>query len=312
MAKRLLWLLLCILPIYSSYTVAASWQIKFDNDILLGTDGDYSNGLYIKRAEAMSISQVSPIVYGQAVLLPGGRERLHQWSLEQRLWTPEEIMLHEAQPDDRPYAATLAIRSLMTAYHQQFSTSNWLEVGVLGPAALGETAQHHVHLWTDSSNPNGWDHQIKNTLLFNVGMEFDIPVIIHPQFALSLQAGAQFGTTIQSLTGGATLLWGSEVEIGSVSAIHGIRNFIERPAIRHFIYAGAYQWYVQEDKTITGSLDYRSNVDLNQNQSRIQVGWFGQYHLFGLSIAANYGDVAFSPAPTSRNGYASISIMWKY
>ncbi|WP_087023331.1 lipid A deacylase LpxR family protein [Thaumasiovibrio subtropicus] len=302
-------LLLLMLPLYCH---SANWQLKFDNDILLGTDGDYSNGLLIERGNERRASDFSLPLFFQSFLMPAGNSYYHQWALQQKIWTPAEIRFDYPQPNDRPYAATLAVRSTLSTLQGALLTSNWLEVGILGPSAMGESAQSSVHLWTDSTTPKGWEHQIQNTPLINLGYELEAPVIYSPSFNVALQGATELGTTIQRVGAGIVIMVGNDVETGNVSSVHGIRNLIHRPALRQFLYAGIHQWYVMEDKTLTGSLDYHSNVSLASMQTRYSMGWYFQYQLVALSLAVNYGDVGFTPAISARHGFASLSFLWRY
>ncbi|WP_413113175.1 lipid A-modifier LpxR family protein [Thaumasiovibrio sp. DFM-14] len=304
--------LLIGLLIFSTSTVAANWQLRMDNDILLRDDGDYSNGLSLRRASHSSLHAQPSAIRSQGQLLPGSEQRIQQWALEHKMWTPNEIAISTPQPDDRPYAATLSIRSMLSSQHNNNHYTNWIEAGILGPSAQGERAQRHVHMWTDSSEPLGWSHQVQDTLLLNVGMEGDFPLWRQPNHLLSVQAAAEWGTTSQYLQVGTSAMWGKGIEPGILSSVYGLEPRFRYATNRYFLYAALRQRYVLEDKTVTGSVNYASRVDLTPHQTLLLSGLYIQYQQWATDISMRYGHSTFRPSSDKYNGYASLALLWFY
>jgi hypothetical protein len=93
---------------------------------------------------------------------------LYAITLNQQMYTPEDIEATELVPDDRPYAGWLFVRLQSSDRTKNNLIISGVEVGVVGPAALAEELQDIVHEWTDSTPPQGWDNQLQNELGINI------------------------------------------------------------------------------------------------------------------------------------------------
>jgi hypothetical protein len=93
---------------------------------------------------------------------------LYAITLNQQMYTPEDIEATELVPDDRPYAGWLFVRLQSSDRTKNNLIISGIEVGVVGPAALAEELQDVVHEWTDSTPPQGWDNQLQNELGINI------------------------------------------------------------------------------------------------------------------------------------------------
>jgi hypothetical protein len=87
------------------------------------------------------------------------------FALGQELYTPAHISRRTLQVDDRPYGAWLhgslilrraGMLNESVAVMDEFE----LDLGVVGPEALGEDTQTWWHKVTDYAEPRGWDHQL--------------------------------------------------------------------------------------------------------------------------------------------------------
>lgn len=89
-------------------------------------------------------------------------------SLGQNMFTPADLHTPVLQADDRPYAAWLylsfALQARSTAAGPRAHLSVWgVDVGLVGPDALGKTIQDFVHdRISHSPRAQGWHHQLRN------------------------------------------------------------------------------------------------------------------------------------------------------
>jgi hypothetical protein len=80
----------------------------------------------------------------------------------QELYTPADLRSSGVVPDDRPYAGWL-YGSLRIRRRGLVSSGRWamedfrLDLGVVGPEALGEETQKPLH----GEDPQGWDNQLE-------------------------------------------------------------------------------------------------------------------------------------------------------
>jgi hypothetical protein len=86
-------------------------------------------------------------------------------ALGQRIYTPRADGEHPV-PGERPYAGWLyaAVSSRSGGPHARFTIGG--ELGITGPAALGEVVQNGVHRLTRSDRQQGWGNQLSPEIAF--------------------------------------------------------------------------------------------------------------------------------------------------
>jgi hypothetical protein len=142
-------------------------SFTLDNDALVGDDRHYTAGgsiQYMSEDDALydwtrSLSRFFPAV--------GFEIQAEKWGVEigQQIFTPENLDTSGLIDDDRPYASWLYTRAALQRRGPGFGSSLAMEVigldlGVVGPEALGHQAQSALH----SDSPDGWDNQLETEL----------------------------------------------------------------------------------------------------------------------------------------------------
>ena len=90
------------------------------------------------------------------------------FSLGQNMFTPANIHTPVALPNDRPYAAWSYLSTALQARSTSAGPREWLsvwgiDVGAIGPVALGKQVQDFVHDHVaHRPRAEGWDHQLAN------------------------------------------------------------------------------------------------------------------------------------------------------
>ncbi len=93
----------------------------------------------------------------------GERFRRISVGLGQSLFTPANLHETVPDPDDRPYGAWLyACLRLLEENDSRLLESLELQLGMVGPAALGEEAQNSIHTILEQPQGRGWLYQIHN------------------------------------------------------------------------------------------------------------------------------------------------------
>lgn len=203
----------------------------FENDLLTGTDNDYTNGI--------KYSLISPDLSPQAPLNRSAKiprlflnfvhhlpliknappETGHKVELVfgQSMYTPRDISRSDLITDDRPYAG---YSYLASAYHRKSDDQEgWIQMdsfeiqlGIVGPASLAEDAQKFIHRIRDLQRPNGWDHQLKNEP--GLLLAFERKWLYHPSrrghFCADAitHTGATLGNIMSYLNAGLELRFG--------------------------------------------------------------------------------------------------------
>ncbi|QXD24362.1 lipid A deacylase LpxR family protein [Opitutia bacterium ISCC 51] len=153
-----------------------SLNIYFENDLFSDTDQQYTNGT--------KVSWVSPYVSEYVhtnfpVLTEFFDREVHflsdaynvknlAFSIGQNMYTPEDIAANELIETDRPYAAWLYLSAGFHAKNDRIQDTFEVQLGMVGPAALGEEIQDIVHDFRGIPKANGWGNQIRNELGLNL------------------------------------------------------------------------------------------------------------------------------------------------
>ena len=137
-------------------------SLTSENDLFGGTDRNYTNGLRIERVSPAD--RVFPLLREAAELVPGldlERISLRQgFAISHAIFTPEDISRTDPDPEDRPYAGWLHVSGTVVASDEDTQDALQLNLGVVGPSALGEFVQANWHRLINEVEPEGWDAQL--------------------------------------------------------------------------------------------------------------------------------------------------------
>ncbi|MCU0793032.1 MAG: lipid A deacylase LpxR family protein [Opitutaceae bacterium] len=155
-----------------------SFTAYTENDkYFAGTDQAYTNGLkfsYLSGnlADLRDDSVAAPArLFARALgsLVPEGLAYRAGLSFGQNIYTPVDTETTAFQPDDRPYAGWLyagvavhVIRPADEARAYARLDIFELNLGVVGPSALGEEFQNGFHDIINVARANGWKHQLRD------------------------------------------------------------------------------------------------------------------------------------------------------
>jgi len=142
------------------FLIAKELQISLNNDIFSDTDRYYSHGTIISYLSDHNLKE-HWLLNRDTIA-----ERI---SIGQYIYTPVDITIPELMVDDRPYAGLLYLDG--TSY---FKTKNKVRsfstlIGVVGDASLSEDSQKIIHKAIGSRKPMGWDNQLNNEIVLNLG-----------------------------------------------------------------------------------------------------------------------------------------------
>jgi hypothetical protein len=93
------------------------------------------------------------------------------YTFSQAIFTPEDTDRVIPDPTDRPYAGTLAFGLGLHVDQPNRYDGVRLVVGVVGPWSGAEETQRWVHRRIGSGEPQGWDAQLHNEPILNLGYE---------------------------------------------------------------------------------------------------------------------------------------------
>lgn len=162
--------------------------IEAENDLfakLANTDRHYTNGMKASWLSAptndlpdwLKTLSAPPLfsLFTNEENITGVTRRVGV-SISQLIFTPDDTDASAPILNDRPYAGwlytTLKLESVRTNDLGETWQDQWnLDIGVVGPAALGEQVQNGWHKIINVAQANGWDHQLRNELGVNLRFE---------------------------------------------------------------------------------------------------------------------------------------------
>src|SRR5262245_54228256 len=142
-------LLLSLTPLCAA---AQNWTATLisENDAYLRLgDRHYTNGLYLSLTTPQR---------------PGNETFAYRYSffLGQNIYTPEDILLSDPDPDDRPYAGWLYAGVRMYRESPTVLDRIDLSLGIVGPSSGADAVQTWLHAMDvfGGMKPRGWAHQL--------------------------------------------------------------------------------------------------------------------------------------------------------
>ena len=149
-----------------------TYSVQWENDRIARTDRHYTNGFRLSWVSGARdndpawVKDVLETIYPFASLKQG---RIGA-AFGQSIFTPENTATSDLVTDDRPYAGWLYGAISVHAETKRDPASSAtdtldtveLNLGIVGPWALGRQVQNGVHDLINVGRSNGWGHQLDN------------------------------------------------------------------------------------------------------------------------------------------------------
>jgi hypothetical protein len=187
----------------------SEFEIFVENDMLANTDRYYTNGLKFGVGLPLDLIQVPASDLLRK--LADGEEAPHVGLfLGQNMYTPRQITIATPQPWDRPWAAWLYLGGVAQLARGNRLDTVELDLGLVGPPALGRQIQTEWHRLIGVATPQGWSNQITSEPAFMVTYlqkrKFGWGAV-----ELIPHAGASLGTVMTLARAGATVRVGQNM-----------------------------------------------------------------------------------------------------
>lgn len=156
-----------------SEATAGTFSLFFENDLFGGTDANYTNGIKFNwvspdltryRDSGRIPSWALPMVKKLPFIHRSGLQRNVGLGIAQKIFTPRDTDASQLLEQDRPYAGWLYLSAAFHNKNLRRLDSMEVQLGVVGPAALGRQSQNGVHKIRGIEKANGWDNQLSNEL----------------------------------------------------------------------------------------------------------------------------------------------------
>jgi len=295
-----------------------TFSVKFENDLFSGADQNYTNGIRLSWLSPEG-DTIRPLQYVrdllEALAQDNNKSTRFGLSTGQELYTPKDRYRTDLITDDRPYAGWLySGLSLHTVTQRQNERKDLesieLDVGVVGPYALGEQTQNFVHRIRVIDTFDGWDNQLKNEIGLALHYErkwrFFDPVPLGPmQFDAIPHAGVSVGNVITQGNVGGAVRWGLNLphNFGPPTLIQGGASVDRFPedSISSYLFAAADGRYVAHSIFLDGNT-FRNSHSVDKEN------WVGDLS-FGAAILIGRFKLSYANAFRTKefSGQSRIS-----
>ncbi|MDE1896818.1 MAG: lipid A deacylase LpxR family protein [Rhodospirillales bacterium] len=256
--------------------------IQLENDALSipSTDELYTSGErlgYVGPTGAVPgfIASLGHGLFGE------GTQRL-EMDFQQQIFTPTNTQIYNPNPHDRPYAGQLSARLSLIQDTTETRSIAGAAVGMVGPAALGQSVQNGFHEIIGQTPNRGWRYQLHNepTLDFFGGRIWREDVADFGGIGVQVlpQVTGQVGNTeIYAQTGGIVRFGqGLDSDFGPAvmqPQLSGTDAYTPTQPFVWYVFGGALGRFVAHDMLIQGN-DFRSSrgVGLTHLQGDLEFG----------------------------------------
>ena len=295
-----------------------------DNDIFVGEDNGYTNGLFYSNYLIDQSGRSKPESFLLEPLkwtLPDKpfEATIDMYTIGQSMITPLDI--NDPMPDesDVPYSGLLYFnRSFLTITNgtaDRISTT----VGVVGPLSGAEVTQNYFHGLFNSDEAMGWDHQLKNEIVFQFsrGRAWRTWVSSGNDSDFISSAQLEVGTLSSSLSG--TLLWryGRQMERSFPAVLLTSDRATNPVAVEGgwFVYAGAELSYIHNIIFADGNTFVDSpSIDYDPVELGVMVGLAYSWQDFSVTLSINDLNILGindSSEITKLTRYGSLTFVWR-
>ena len=192
----------------------------YENDQFGGADKYYTTGWQLawrSTAPDLPPAIASAVAWSRLLFPQDGTVR---WGLAlgQNIYTPDDTTLQIPDPKDRPYAGWLYGSLTVASFTERSIGSVELQLGVVGPAALGEQVQNNVHWLLGIETSAGWDYQLDNepgiNLIFSRQWRYSWPLFGDPDglaYGIVPSVAASLGNVQTYAAAGFMMKFGSNL-----------------------------------------------------------------------------------------------------
>jgi lipid A 3-O-deacylase len=180
-------------------------RFHYENDYFSKSDQYYTQGMNLEFVS--KALKKNPL---NIALLLSKNATLFGLAIEHNAYTPTSIRSNEILYGDRPFAASIMIKTFSSSFFQNYRlrVSSSLSMGMIGSIAGAEQLQRDIHRWINYINPQGWQYQIKNDLIINYEARLEKNVIHSSHLLLNGLATLRAGTYNTKASIGASILFG--------------------------------------------------------------------------------------------------------
>ncbi len=302
-------------------------SVTVDNDLFVGEDNGYTNGIYISWWDGPE---------GEEKSAPGFLARWMMWSMPaagataidvdigtigQTMITPDDITEDPPilPPDDLPYGGLLFYADTFVRAHEDYADSTSVTIGVVGEYSFAQEAQEFVHEVIDSDEPCCWDEQLDDEVVINVarGRTWKTWESDSGNADFLLTADLALGTVTSQAGAGLMVRYGRGLRRSFATALLISARTTNPVAVQTggYLFAGARAAYLANQIFLDGSRSYDNDFDEIEYDEEIvgvTAGLAYSWKDFSLTFAINDLNVnEDDDAAQEYSEYGTLTVAWK-
>lgn len=330
-------LIACLAAMAPNASAAKNIRLELSNDIILGSDNQFTNGTSVVVSSALSSSldkTGGTPAFGKSLLAwaipdrPGLNYR-ESWTIGQDMQTPANIGQSGLIENDVPYIGFLGWGNSFYGFDDEyFFGAQWL-FGWIGEEALAEEAQKTVHSLITGDDPEGWDNQLDFEPTLNVYLSAKKRFYQNSWLDASLSADLAAGNIMTYAQPGLEFRFGNRPQgfqftsepIGQSMDYNATLQtsrgtyFYASAALRatYFVWSLPFEGNLLVDNEWTD----RNTIDINRavGQAIFGLHWVGPRFGAHLSLLVSTPTVEKSNLPPSedpRNSFGSFMTEYRF
>lgn len=277
-------------------------RISYDNDLFQAQDIYYTQGVCLEIVNPVFHRNPLNKIFVSSSKSSSKKSGIR---IETAAFTPTSITSDSILYNDRPYAAIMALNMYQMSYFNSHSMklSSDLQIGVIGPLAIGKEIQTGIHTLTNNSIPRGWNHQIQNDLILNYSSRLEKQLISYSTlFSLNGMGQLNLGTYQTNISLGLDLSFGRKNNV--------YRNIQHN--FQYYIYGQSRLKAIGYDASLMGGLFNRSSTytipypSMNKLVAEQHIGFVIQFrHVY---FGADFGFITREFAGGNSHAWGGLRL----
>ena len=318
----------CLASLLLMYNMQANAIENFvsatlDNDVFVGKDNGYTNGIYFSFYSVAGRLKPSFLVSPLLWSIPNGRiyNMINVNSIGQTLTTAEDITQENPPETSLPYSGLLKYTNAFITVGPYYADWVSTSLGIVGPSAKGEQTQNGIHRAIGVKEAQGWDTQLKDEFVFGFSRGRAWRVLATSSDTMDLLVGGQvsLGTIKSGLNAGVMLRVGQNLQDSYATVLLANSRASNPIGVNNswFIYSGLSSNYIYNQIFTDGntfrdsrSIEYDHNYNTFTAGITYSVGGRGAL-TFAYNSSFSENETELSRQTEKLNHYGTLTLAWQ-
>lgn len=295
--------------------------ITYDNDIFIGNDSGYTNGIFISTYDLEDQNNkpsptllVKPLTW--SLFDKNYGFTVNAYTFGQIMMTPHDIELDTPPENDLPYTGLLFVNTTFLNIHESYADKIGTTLGVVGPLSGAEEVQKWVHKLIGSDEPRGWDTETKNELVFQFSRGRVWRSWHSDHMDMLTGAEINLGTLSSAVKAGAMLRYGSGLAKSFATPLLSSSKTTNPVAVTGgwYVYAGIDMGYTFNQIFTDGNTFQESrSIDYDHKSLGLTAGFAYSWENVFFSLTINDANAITQTDERLKDltQYGSLTLGWR-